>query len=112
MITIRDIARRAGVSVGTASHVLNGSVPVSDKLPDRVLAAMAELDFHPNQAARSLKTRSTRTLGMVIPDITNPFFPQLVKGAETVASSRHYALVVFNTDDQLAREKHAMALFR
>jgi LacI family transcriptional regulator len=112
MTTIRDIAKRARVSVGTASHVLNGSVPVSEPLRARVLAAVHELDYHPNLIARSLKTRNTKTLGMVVSDITNPFFPQVIRGAESEASLHGYSIITFNTDDQLEREKHILGLFR
>ncbi len=78
MATLKDVARRAGASAGTVSHVLNGSVPVSRELKKRVQDAIAALDYHPDHVARSLKTGRTRTIGMIIPDITNPFFPQMV----------------------------------
>src|SRR5437868_961985 len=104
MSTIKEIAKRAGVSVGTASHVLNGRVPVSDDLRKRVEAAIAELDYHPSHIARSLSTKRTHTLGMVIPDITNPFFPQVVRGVESVVTQSGFSLITFNTDDQVQRE--------
>ena len=74
MTTIRDVARLAGVSVATTSKVINKKGAVRPKLTQRVLSAMESLDYHPNQIARSLKVRETRTVGMVIPDIINPFF--------------------------------------
>jgi DNA-binding LacI/PurR family transcriptional regulator len=112
MPTIKEVARRAGVSVGTASHVLNGQVPVSEKLRKRVEAAIAELDYHPSQVARSLSTRRTHTLGMVIPDIANPFFPQVIRGVESVVTKSGFSLITFNTDDQLQREKEALTILR
>ena len=69
---------------------------------------MRALDYHPNQIARSLKTRQTKTLGMVISDITNPFFPQVVRGAEDAAILRGYLLITLNTDDSAERERRAL----
>ena len=74
MATIKDVAGRAHVSVGTVSNVISGLVAVRPKLRERVLKAIEELDYHPDQIARSLKTRQTHMLGMVISDITNPVF--------------------------------------
>jgi len=112
MATIADVAKLAGVSVGTVSHVLNGSVPVSPDLCARVRSAIHKLDYHPSEIARSLTIRRTRMLGMVIPDITNPFYPQLVRGAEDAALERHYSLIVFNTDDTGERERYVFSVLR
>jgi LacI family transcriptional regulator len=111
MGTIKEVARRAGVSVGTVSNVLNG-VPVSAKLQARVDRAIRELNYHPNHVASSLKARRTHTLGMVISDITNPFFPRLVRGAEDAALKHGYVITIINTDDQLDRERQAFSLLR
>lgn len=110
--TIKDVANRAKVSVGTVSNVLSGLVPVRPKLRDRVLAVIQELDYHPNSVARSLKTKQTKMLGMVISDITNPFFPQIARGAENAALEHGYLLVVFNTDDSVEREKQVLSVMR
>jgi LacI family transcriptional regulator len=112
MATIKEVAELAGVSVGTVSNVLAGTVPVRPALRDRVLRAIQKLDYHPNQVARSLKVKQTKMIGMVIPDITNPFFPQLVRGAEDVAFSRGYLLVTLNTDDDAGREKQILSILR
>lgn len=112
MSTIKEIARKAGVSIGTVSNVLNGSVAVSDQRRERVLAAIQELDYHPNHVARSLKLRRTKMLGMAIPDITNPFFPLLVRGAEDAALQQGYLLVTFNTDDRVEREREILSVLR
>jgi LacI family transcriptional regulator, galactose operon repressor len=112
MPTIKEIARKAGVSIGTVSNVLNGMVAVSAERRERVLAAIRELDYHPNHVARSLKLRRTKMLGMAISDITNPFFPLLVRGAEDAALKHGYLLVTFNTDDQVEREREILSVLR
>jgi len=112
MATLRQVAKRAGVSVGTVSNVINGRVAVSPDLRQRVDDAIAALDYQPDQVARSLKTGRTRTAAIVVPDITNPFFPQIVLGAERALTRQHYSLITFNTDDNLEREKQALSLLR
>lgn len=112
MATIKHVAKRAGVSVGTVSNVVSGAVVVSSALQERVRAAIREFDFHPNHVARSLKVRRTKMLGMVISDITNPFFPVVVRGAEDAALKHGYLLVTVNTDDRLEREKQVLAVLR
>ena len=112
MVTIREVARQAKVSVGTVSNVLAGSATVRAELRKRVEEAMRGLDYHPNQIARSLKTRQTKTLGMVISDITNPFFPQVVRGAEDAAMESGYLLITLNTDDNPEREREALSMLR
>jgi LacI family transcriptional regulator, galactose operon repressor len=112
MPTIKEIARKAGVSIGTVSNVLNGMVPVSTERRERVLAAVRELDYHPNYVARSLKLRRTQMLGMAISDITNPFFPLLVRGAEDAALKHGYLLITFNTDDHVEREREILSVLR
>jgi LacI family transcriptional regulator len=105
MPTIKEVARRAGVSVGTVSNVLADSPTVAEDLRVRVRAAIAEMDYRPSHVARSLKSKQTKTLGMVISDITNPFFPLMVRGAEDAAAEHGYMLSIFNSDDDLERER-------
>lgn len=112
MVTIREVARQARVSVGTVSNVLAGSATVRAELRRRVEDAMRGLDYHPNQIARSLKTRQTKTLGLVISDITNPFFPQVVRGAEDTALAAGYLLITLNTDDNPERERQSLSMLR
>ncbi len=112
MATLKDVAERARVSIGTVSNVINGSVPVSPGRRTRVSDAIRQLGYHPDHIARSLRTRRTRTLGMVISDITNPFFSQLVRGAEDAALEHKYLLLAFNTDDHLDRERQGLELLR
>lgn len=112
MATIKEVAKLAKVSVGTVSNVLGGSVRVGPAVRDRVLKAIERLDYHPDHFARSLKTRQSHMLGIVISDIGNPFFPQLTRGAEDAAIKHNYLLVTFNTDDQLEREKRVLSVLR
>ncbi len=112
MATVKEVAKRAGVSVGTVSNVVTGATPVSPKRRERVLAAIRELGYQPNHIARSLKLRHTQMLGMIVSDITNPFFSHLVRGAEDAALKHNYLLLTFNTDDRIEREKQALAVLR
>ena len=112
MVTIKEVASRAKVSVGTVSNVISGLVPVGPRLRDRVEKAIAELNYHPNYVARGLRTKQTHMLGIVISDITNPFFPLLVRGAEDAASKHGYLLTTFNTDDLPELERQVMGVLR
>ncbi len=112
MSTIVEVAKRAKVSVGTVSNVIRGNPQVGRQLRERVEAAIRELDYHPNEIARSLKVNQTYMLGMVLPDITNPFFPQIIRGAEDKAGERRYLLVTANTDEHIEREQSIVAALR
>ena len=112
MPTIRDVAERAGVSVATVSHVINGTRKVASKTAERILRAMKELNYHPNAVARSLRTRSTRVMGVLVSDIANPFFASVVRGAEDVALDAGYSLIVCNSDESSDREAHYIRLFQ
>ena len=112
MPTIKEVARRAGVSIGTVSHVLTGAVPVSPRLLSRVQSAIRELDYHPNHVARSLKTSRTRTLGIIVPDMTISFFPQVIRGAESAARQRNYSLIAVNSDESGLRQKELLSILR
>ena len=83
VVTIQEVAVRAGVSIGTVSNVLANSPSVKPELRARVELAIRELNYHPNHTARNLASRSTKTIGIVISDITNPFFPLLVRKPKT-----------------------------
>jgi len=102
--TIDDVAARSGVSTATVSRVLSGSVPARPETRERVLSAARELDYRPSGIARALKRQETRTLGLVITDITNPFYPQLVRAVESAAHARGYAILLANGGDDPARE--------
>lgn len=112
MPTIVEVAKRAGVSIATVSNVIRSTRRVSPKLEARVRAAIRELDYYPNEIARSLKVKQTRMLGLVLPDITNPFFPEIIRGAEDSAFERGYFLVTANTDEQSGRERRIVAALR
>lgn len=102
---LTDVARRAGVSTATVSRVLNGQGPTSAGARERVLQAAHDLDYHPNWLARSLRSHRTNTIGLVIPDIENPFFTALVKGVEREAWGRGWNVILGNTDEDLEREE-------
>jgi LacI family transcriptional regulator len=108
MATIKEVARRAGVSVGTVSNVLSNLPTVAPDLRKRVERAIEQLSYRPNQVARSLKKQTTETLGLVISDIANPFFSAIVRGAEDEAASHGYMLSIFNTDDQMEKEARVL----
>jgi DNA-binding LacI/PurR family transcriptional regulator len=112
MPTIKQVADLAGVAVGTVSHVITGSVPVSEPLRLKVQAAIRELDYHPNHVARSLKTSKTRTLGIIVPDMTIPYFPKVIRGAEAAARERNYSLIAVNSDDSATRQRELLSLLR
>ena len=112
MPTIKKVADLAGVSVGTVSHVITGSVQVSELLRLKVQAAIKELDYHPNHVARSLKTSRTRTLGIIVPDLTISFFPQVIRGAEMAAQKRGYSLIAVNSSDEAHRQQELLSLLR
>jgi LacI family transcriptional regulator len=101
MATISDVARYAGVSPATVSRYLKG-VPV--RASERVQDAIATLDFRPSVLARSLKSGVTMTIGLVIPDVTNPFFAAAVKGVESVSRQAGYTTSLFNADESVERE--------
>lgn len=98
--------------MGTVSNVIRGTVRVSPALRARVEAAIRDLDFHPNEIARSLKVNQTYMLGMVLSDVTNPFFPQLIRGAEDRALERGFLLVTANSDEQRERECRIISALR
>ncbi|MBC7098832.1 LacI family DNA-binding transcriptional regulator, partial [Candidatus Bipolaricaulota bacterium] len=112
MATIRDVAERAGVSVATVSHVINGTRKVAPETAERVRRAMEELDYHPNAVAQSLRTRKTHVIGVVVSDITNPFFATLVRGAEDAALEAGYSIVVCNSDETLEKENRYVQVLR
>src|SRR5215472_210069 len=104
MPNMKQIAQMANVSLGTVSHVLNGSARVREPLRKRVLEAVEALGYQPSQLARGLRRDKTDMIGMIIPDVTNPFFPAVVRGAEDVAFSGGYRLVLCNTDNDHTKE--------
>ena len=93
-ITIKEIAKIAGVSTATVSKILNKKdKSISEPTRQRVLDIVKEHNYIPNTIARSLVTRQTKTIGLVIPDIANPFFPELARGAEDKANESGYNII-------------------
>ncbi|MEP7296001.1 MAG: LacI family DNA-binding transcriptional regulator [Burkholderiales bacterium] len=104
MSTIKHVAARAGVSFTTVSHVLNGTRRVSDSARQRVELAVAEMGYSPSAVARSLKTSTTSILGVMVPNITNPFFAELTRGIEDCCHRADYAVFLCNSDDDPQRQ--------
>jgi LacI family transcriptional regulator len=100
---IKDVAREAGVSTATVSHVINKTRHVSDETRERVLDAIERCGYYPNAHARSLASGRSNTLGLIISDISNPFFPELVKSIEHAAFERGYDLILSNTNYEAER---------
>ncbi len=111
MPTIRDVAEKAGVSITTVSHVINESRFVSDAAMRRVRRAMKELNYRPNAVARSLRRKYTHTLGLVLPDISNPFFAEVARGIETYAFQHGYTVIFGSSDDDLKQEHAYLRVF-
>ena len=95
---IKDVAREAGVSTATVSHVINNTRAVSEETRERVMRAIESCNYYPNSHARSLASGRSHTLGLLVSDISNPFFPELVKSIETVACECGYDVILSNTD--------------
>src|SRR5271155_1671521 len=108
--SIYDVAKLSRVSVFTVSAVVNHKSHVGERLRKRVEAAIRKLNYRPNLLARSLAKQKTHTIGMIVPDIANPFFPMVVRGAEDAAQRRGYNLLLCNSDDSQEKEENALEL--
>lgn len=104
MVTIKDIAKAAGVSPSTVSRALNDSPLIRESTKERIKRLAEELGYERNELARSLVKGRTRALGLLVPDITNPFFAEITKGVEDAARSRGYGVILCNTGDDPQRE--------
>jgi LacI family transcriptional regulator len=102
--SIRDVASLAGVSVGTVSNVLNRPEQVGERTRDRVLAAIEDLGFVRNESARHLRAGRSRTIGLVVLDIANPFFTDVARGVEEIANARGLSVILCNSDDRPDKE--------
>ena len=105
MVNIKDVAKHAGVSVATVSRLLNKKGYVSEAAKENIEAAIAALNYRPNQVARSLSTKQTNLIGLIVPDITNPFFPELARAVEDIALSYGYTIVLCNSDENAEKEE-------
>lgn len=105
-VTIKDVAREAGVSTATVSMVVNHKASrISDKTKRNILKVIEELGYHPNYAARSLMTSSTKTISLIIPDVSNPFFADFAKCFESRLSQQDYSVFLCNSGNDIEREK-------
>jgi len=104
MTTIKDVARHADVSPMTVSRVINKSGYASETTRARVEQAIAELGYVPNELARHFRSKRTRTVALVISDITNPFFTTIARGVEDFTAARNFAVMLCNTDESEAEE--------
>ncbi len=113
-VTIRDVARLAEVHPGTVSRALNEQTRalVNPETAERVIRAAEELGYQPNPIARGLKTNRSFTVGVLIPDLTNPLFPPIMRGLEDRLGDAGYTLLTVNTDNDPERERHQMAALR
>ena len=109
--TVKEVAEFAGVSTATVSRVISGNGTVSKKLIKRVQNAIDALNFHPNQAARRLRHRATKIVGVVISDIQNPFFTTLVEGIESTLQENRYLLLLGNSSENPDRERQHLDTF-
>ncbi len=103
-ISVRDVARQAGVSVGTVSRVINRK-PVSPKMVAIVNRTMREMGYTPNAVAQSMRTKTTYTAALVVNDISNPLFSSIAKGAEQILREKNYSLFIANTENNPQREQ-------
>lgn len=109
---MRDVARLSGVSISTVSAVVNATVPVSRERERRVRDAIAALDYHPDALARGLKTGRTNVIGVIVPDITNAFFPEVVRGVEDAARTSGYSAILCDSrEDSQEEQRHLSMLF-
>ena len=106
--TLADVARRAGVSIQTVSRVINGQAETSETTRARVLQAIADVDYRPNSVARGLRNRQTFTVGVVVPQITNPFFPEIIQGIEEAAGQAGYAVILSSSGENVELESELL----
>ncbi len=110
MSSIREVAKRAGVSPATVSRVMNGTANVNDEKRERVLCAIKETGFVPNEVARTLFKKSAKIIGLVLPNIENPFFVQLASAVEQKANETGYRVILYNTNSEFEKEKMALQM--
>ena len=110
--TIKDIARTAKVSVTAVSMAINGRPGVSEKTRQKILKLAKKLDYQPNYMARSLIGKRSYTIGLIVNNITDPFYPELALGIEKKANELNYSLLLCNTDGSLEKEKQSLDMLR
>jgi LacI family transcriptional regulator len=105
MATIRDVAKLAGFSIATVSRVINKIGYVHKNTEEAVNKAMAILNFRPNEMARGLAGKNTRTIALIMPDILNPFFPEIARAVEDTAVEQGYTVILCNSDNNPEKER-------
>ncbi len=109
-VTIYDVAQRAGVGIGTVSRVLNNSPHVREVTRQRVLQAIAALEYHPNPAARSLSLRKTATVGIIVPFFTRPFFVEVLRGVDSELVQNDYNLILYSVENKSLKDYYLREL--
>jgi len=103
-VRLKDIAKQLNISESTVSRALSNHPRISDSTKKKVADIVKKLNYHPNLIAKSLKLKKTKTIGLIISDITNPFYPEIVKGAEDIASKNDLNIILCNSDYNLEKE--------
>jgi LacI family transcriptional regulator len=112
MITIKDIAKQAGVSYATVSRALNNHPEINIETRKKIMRIAAEIGYQPNAIAQGLVKKETNTIGLIIPDITNPFYPEVARGIEDAANEAGYTIFLCNTNWKLQREENYLNVLR
>lgn len=112
MVTMKDVALQAKVSVATVSRVINNKGYVSEKSRRSVLESIDLLNYRPNEIARSLSNKRSKMIGILVPDIVNPFFPALARAIENIASKHGYLVTLCNTDGNMEKEKEYLNVLK
>lgn len=112
MATLKDVARESGLTVGTVSRVLNNRGYISEKTRNRVYEVMKELNYQPNEMARSLSKQSSNTIGVIVPHIVHPYFAKLISNLEVAAYNNKYKILLFNSKGKNAREEEYIEMCR
>jgi len=110
--SIKDVAKKAGVSISTVSNALNDSRYVKKETKEKILEVVSDLNYTPNIIARGLKTRSTRTVAVIVPDISNQFFAQVIKGVEETARQRNYNVLLTCSYYDVSEEKRSIEILK
>ena len=105
---IRTVAKRAGVSIGTVSNVIHGRMSVNSEIQARVVKAIAELGYQPSRVAQGLRSKRSRTLGLILSDLHNPFFTQIAAAVETTVSQAGYDLILATSSEDIQKERRAV----
>jgi len=112
IVNIKDVAREANVSISTVSNVIHGTKYVSDELKKRVRKIISDLDYEVNPVASSLKSKTTNSIGIVIPNINRIFFPQVIKGIQSYCARFGYNITFCDTDDSLEKEQYFIKMLK